>query len=258
VNKLTMLALLFAGLLSGGIAAAQTTYIDGQSPGLTGVFDLGTHRPSFIAGATTTGTGTEGTQLDGVAVSFVDINSKTPNIRVTATSDPFNLLVWDFGATGYDSVRLYNLPDAGYSTPELWAEYMQFSVWGCNSSQSVDCKDRSEWTLLSDVTGFGLVNGLPVYDFATGTTSAATIYRGGSAENGPANAYTQDYTYGTPYNFYGVRASTLAMQYDIKAPELDAMAAFNRRNFDAPIPEPATLALMGLGLGAIAFLRRRY
>ena len=111
------------------------------------------------------------------------------------------------------------------------------------------CKDKAEWTLLSDVTGLD--------PFAFTGTAPTTVYRGGSAERGAVNAYTQDYTYATAYDFYGVRASTLAMQYAIKAPELDAMAAYNRRGFDAPVPEPATLALMGLGLSALAFLRRR-
>ena len=181
----------------------------------------------------------------------------TANSLRNARSDPFNLLVWDF-ESAYDSIRVYNHPDNAYSTPELWAEYMQLSVWGCNGVNAADCTNAYDWVLLSDATGFDTASGKPIYAFDG--TAPTTIYRGGSGEFGTANAYTQDYSYATAYNFYGVRASTLAMQYDITAPEVDALAAFNRTAFlarVAEIPEPATLALAGLGLVAFVLVRRR-
>ena len=194
-----------------------------------------------------------GTLLDGGRVYFYDDNS-TNN---PSTATPFNLLVWEFGSAR-DSVRLYTHQDhysgGAVNTDFLASEVLEYSVWGCNGAPGL-CNTQAEWTLLSDPIAFtDVASGSPTYTFSG--TDPATIYRGGSAEFGIVNAYTQDFTFGTAYNFYGIRGSTIAMIADTADPELDALVAFNRADVQ-PVPEPSTVILLGSGLAGLLAWRKR-
>jgi len=245
--------------MSLGLAAeagAAPTYLDGTTPLLSasppGTFDLGTHLQSYIGATTNEGSGTA---LDGTRVYFYDNLGSTDN---PATALPFNLLVWQF-ASAKDSVRLYTHQDhlAGPADTDFEAQdVMEYSVFGCNGPAG-GCKLAANWTMLSDVTAFANVaSGKPTYTFAG--TQPTTIYRGGSAEFGALNAYTRDYTFGTAYNFYGIRASTVSFLADDADPELDALVAFNQVDFPPPaVPEPETYAMLLGGLGVLAAVVRR-
>ena len=245
---------------------ASPLYLDGVSPALSGAFDLGTHLPNYI-GPTTGDCGTLsvcGTNLDGVRVYFFDVNDPL-GLAGNVGGANFNLLVWQF-ASAKDSVRLYTHQDHYFGQTiddSLAPELLEYSVWGCNGPTG-GCTNESDWTLLSDPTGWSFpVAGKPEYTFA-GLAPAATIFRGGSAEFGLTNAYVQDFTFATGYNFFAIRGSTIAMQANTADPELDAMAAFNRSDVTLTgdptnaVPEPVTIALFGFGLlGVVAARRRR-
>jgi hypothetical protein len=168
--------------------------------------------------------------------------------------------VWQFGSAK-DSVRLYThqdhyfggpVPDDGFTANEI----LEYSVWGCNGPTG-GCKAQGDWTLLSDPTGYSFPTvGKPEYTFA-GVAPATDIFRGGSTEFGLVNAYVQDFTFASGYNFFAIRGSTIAMLANTADPELDAMAAFNRADVTIDIPEPTSLALFGAGLAGFAALRRR-
>lgn len=248
--------LLFLTFFSTELYAAPI-YSSGVSSALSlappGTFDLGTHLPSYIGSTVPEG---NGTALDGTRVYFFDNLASTDN---PATATPFNLLVWQF-ASAKDSVRLYthqdHLSSDGVADTAFEAQdVMEYSVWGCAGGPGV-CKTSAEWTLLSDVTAFAdVASGNPTYTFSG--TEPTTIYRGGSAEFGILNAYTRDYTFGTSYDYFGIRSSTISFVANDADPELDALVAFNRKDFSVPEPSTILLLLLGSGLlGAVALRNR--
>ena len=140
-------------------------------------------------------------------------------------------MVYEFSAPK-DSVRLYPSQDHYFGGPigdGLAPEVMEYIVCGSLTGGT----NQSDWTLLSDPTGWSYpTSGKPEYTFA-GASPAAEIFRGGSAEVGLANGYTQDYTFSSSYKFFGIRGSSIAMAAFTADPELDTMVAFNRR--DLPV-----------------------
>ena len=248
-----------AAIAAASIFPAQaTTYLPGVSAPLSsypaGTFDIGAHLPNYIGPSN--GSAADGTNLDGQRAFIYDIDDPFGPNGAAAQAD-FHLLVWQY-TSPKDSVRLYTHQDhytGGPITDAFTsAEVLEYSIWGCNSSAAGGCKVQANWTMLSDPTGSVIGADGPVYTF-TGT-AATTIFRGGSSEIGILNAYTQDYTFGSAYDFYAIRGSTQAMLQQTADPELDAMVAFNRVDVP-PAPEPATYLMLGSGLLALRLLRRR-
>lgn len=252
--RLCQTSVLAAALALAAGASEATVYEDGVSPTATpAVFDFGTHLPNYVGPSAEEG---NGTLLDGTRVYLNDVNGALEDAQ---TATPFQLLVWQF-TSPRDSVRLYTHQDHYFGGPigGNAPEVLEYSVWGCNSGPGVDCTQQNQWTFLSDPNGFTVVNDLPFYTFAG--TAPATIWRGGSAEEGILNAYVQDFTFPQAYDFYAIRGSTIAMRAFTADPELDAMASFRRVDFPGPgtgIPEPATLLLVGVAAAAAASRRRR-
>ena len=253
-------------LLAVAASAQATVYVDGTTELLSshaaGTVDLGAHLPSYIGPTVAEG---NGTALDGTRVYFYDVNDPAGLAGSTAAAN-FNLLVWQFTAPK-DTVRLYTHQDhygGGAIGDSLAPEVLEYSVFGCNSGGVLDhCKNAANWSLLSDPVSWVLDGTNPIYTF--NGTAAAAIFRGGSAEYGLVNAYVQDYTFASKYDFFAIRGSSIAMKANTADPELDAMAAFNRREVpeipgDVPVPgvpEPSTYAMLFAGLFAVGIAARR-
>jgi hypothetical protein len=178
------------------------------------------------------------------------------------------MLIWDLGVgNALDTVRLYTHQDhyAGGPITDNFVgqDVMEYSVWGSN--------DNITFEMLSDVVGFDLNGagaGIPTYTFVG--TAPTIVYRGGSDEFGILNAYTRDYTFATSYRWYGIRSSSISLDYQdgtannpgqpnpgfIDAdPEIDAVA-FNKGPI-TPTPEPAALLLMVVGVAAVVAFGQR-
>lgn len=256
-------------LLALGVptAGAATTYVPGVSPVCAGCV-VGNHLVSpdptpSVAGVGGSGLNkAAGSALDGDRTYTYD-QGAGPDLAdgVANRGDAgFAMMIWDMGSA-FNTMILYTHQDhyAGgpISTVFVAQDVMEYSVWGS--------QDGNAFTLLSDVTGFNINGGgagLPTYTFAG--TAPSIVFRGGSTEFGVLNAYTREYTFGTAYRYYGVRASTVTLGFNNGVfdqsqfdgdPELDAVLAAAGPVLN--VPEPETYAMMLAGLGLLAFAARR-
>lgn len=241
-------------------ATAAPVYSSGTSSALAScpTCVVGTHLIGgplgSVAGTGGSGLSVSGSFLDGQRTYIYDQTypGYAPGASVTRGAPDFAMMIWDMGIA-MNTMRLYTHQDHYGGGPINDAftaqDVMEYSVWGSN--------DGNTFFLLSDVIGFTLNGGgagLPTYTFLG--TEPSFVYRGGSAEFGAVNAYTRDYTFASNYRYYGVRSSWISKEARDADPEIDAIVG-NPGPINQ-VPEPGTLTLLGIGVLALAGIRRRF
>lgn len=171
----------------------------------------------------------------------------------------FAMMIWDMGAA-FDSLRLFTHQDhyngGPITTSFVAQDVMEYSIWGST--------DGDNFVLLSDVTAFNLTGdgpGLPTYTF--NGTEPSVVYRGGSTEFGVLNAYTREYVFGSSYQYFGIRTSTVSLNEPDADPEIDSIAAFNIRDRPPGTPGTSTpdggtsLLLLCVSMGGVIAARQK-
>lgn len=275
-TQLKILGVCFLTAFLPARAQGATIYINGLSP-VCGDCTFGTHLAEgpngSVAGVGGSGLSVAGgSTLDSTRTYIWDQGGFVNDGVVSRGDNDFAMMVWDLGAgNALDTVRLYPHQDHYFGGPVtdnfVGQDLMEYSVWGSNDNQT--------FVMLSDVIGFDINGGgpgLPSYTFVG--TAPSIVYRNGSTEEGIINAYTRDYTFANAYRYYGIRTSSVSLDYCdgiasspgtpnrscIDAdPEIDAVAFHEGPIEEIPseVPEPGTLLLMGTGAAVWGRVRRR-
>lgn len=162
----------------------------------------------------------------------------------------FRMMKWDMGfATNF--VRVYNDAENGWQAPN-GRDYLEYSLWGSNSP----AENSGAWTLLWDPTaGSGTSVDDLVATNVNGAWLSAKIYRYGTnldvgTRSGDAysDAFTIDFSLADSYRYFGIRASTIAVNEGDPDPEMNAVAT---------VPVPGAVLLGSIGMAYSGWRLRR-
>jgi hypothetical protein len=153
--------------------------------------------------------------------------------------NPFMMLKWDMGsATNF--LRVY--PDCENGFQADGHDYLEWSLWGSNNP----AESSGAWTLLWDPTAASSVmktNDDLIVTAANGSATSAKIYRYGTnldvgtvPGDAYSDAFTIDLSLPTSYRYFGIRASTMAINAGDPDPEINAVAGVP----PTPTPPPPT------------------
>jgi hypothetical protein len=141
---------------------------------------------------------------------------------------------------------------ANIDHPTNWDAF-QYALYGGNFDTINP--SQIDFTLLFDPTG--VVGSNPHFTLSswsgTGPTLVNNALTPGAGGYSGSTGYEAYFNFGSAYQFYGFRASTFGTNNGGESEsELSAVAQASAT------PEPATFTLFGVGLGALAVLRRRF